>query len=125
MHCTSLSPPYRWRIETDAAFLDFNWGNVATIRRHGRRFRTCIKFRQHVHEGTCGSIQQGVYFIESWLLARGPGALPGGGKVHWYELPPKLPPDLMALYRAQREGRTEWDRRPLPVSGASSAESEL
>jgi len=32
---------------------------------------------------------QGVYFIERWIAARG-GGLPGGGNVHWYDLPPKL-----------------------------------
>lgn len=109
MKHSPLPPPYVWRIDEASAYLDFNYGNVAHVirGRESQRFRTVIQFRQKRHEGPCGSITQGVYFIERWIAAR--GGLPGGGKVHWYDAP-RPPVDYRGRY-------TDWaPSKALPAA---------
>lgn len=94
-------PPtgYHWRFEHDAAYLDYNAGNVASVRRRrDGKLWTRIRFRQQTHEAPCGSVQQGVRWINRWI-ERQPG-FPGGGKVHWYDRLPDtahLQRELLAI----------------------------
>lgn len=78
-----LESPYRWYFIEGAAYLDYNAGNVASVKPAGGRYRTTIRFRGHVHEGACGSLEQGMRWVDRWI-AKHPG-WPGKRPERWYD----------------------------------------
>jgi hypothetical protein len=82
-----LSASYRWTFDGSAAFLDYNAGNVASVRQVGGKWQTRIQWAGHIHIGPCGSMEQGRRFIERWVEKRSgpPGLLAKGPR--WYDDP--------------------------------------
>jgi hypothetical protein len=78
-----MNPNCRWRTESDRAHLHWNAGCIAYVVPDGDRFRTVIQWQQRVHEARCGSLAQGMRWIERWMDKR--TGLPGMGKVRWYD----------------------------------------
>ncbi len=78
-----LPPPFRWRIDAEAAFLDFNAGNVAHVQRWGGQLTLTIRWQGHTVGGPVASIGQGVRYAERWIGAR-PG-MPGKRPRRWYD----------------------------------------
>lgn len=74
---------YRWYTVEGNAYLDYNGGNVASVKRVDGRWRTSIRFRGHHHEAPCGSMEQGVRWVTRWIEAH-PG-WPGKRPERWYD----------------------------------------
>jgi hypothetical protein len=78
-----LNPNCRWRIQPDRAHLDWNAGCIAYVVPQGDRFLSVIQWQQRVHQAPCGSVAQGMRWIDRWMAHR--TGLPGMGKVRWYD----------------------------------------
>lgn len=79
-----LSPPYRWRVEPDRAFLNWNYGTVAHVQPRAGRWEVTINFRGGIHGGPAGSLDQGMRFVERWIEARA-GMMPTVRPRRWYD----------------------------------------
>jgi hypothetical protein len=66
-----LPPPYKWRIEPDRAFLDWNYGNVANVQPWLGGWQLNIRYQELIVMAPCGSLNQGIRYAERWILARG------------------------------------------------------
>lgn len=79
-----LPPPYAWRNSDAAAYLDWRYGNVASVTPKDGKWQVTIRWRGRVLGGPCGSQAQGVRFVEAWVARRGldwPSVRP----VRWYD----------------------------------------
>jgi hypothetical protein len=68
-----LPPPYEWRITPTSAHLDYRYGCVAFVLpdRLLGKYRSVIEWRGRVLEARCGSVAQGVRWIDRWIAAQG------------------------------------------------------
>lgn len=66
-----LPEPYAWRITPTSAHLDYRYLCVAFVLPDRTRFRSVIQWRGRTHEAPCGSVAQGVRWIERWIAAQG------------------------------------------------------
>jgi len=73
-----LNPNCRWRVEEDRAFLDWNYGCIAYVVPKDGRFLSVIQWQQRTHQAPCGSVAQGMRWIERWMAHR--RGFPGEGK---------------------------------------------
>lgn len=78
-----LSESFRWRVDADSAFLDYNAGNVANVQRWRGELVLTIRWQGHTVGGRVGSVAQGVRYAERWIAAR-PG-WPGKRPRRWYD----------------------------------------
>lgn len=84
---TRLAPPYHWLVDEAGAYLHFGAGCCASVSRRGGAWTTVIRFQRHTHEARCGSIVQGMHWIERWFekqKGKGPPGLLAKGP-RWYE----------------------------------------
>lgn len=79
-----LSQSFRWRVNADSAFLDYNAGNVAHVQRWRDELVLTIRWQGHTVGGRVGSVGQGVRYAERWIAAR-PG-WPGKRPKRWYDV---------------------------------------
>lgn len=62
-----LPTPYHWIDSTDGSFLQYRFGNVATVTPDGHRWRTRIRWRGRELCGRAGSREQGKRFVAAWV----------------------------------------------------------
>lgn len=82
--------------DPDRAHLYWNQGCIGYVSRKGGHLVSVIQWRQRVLEARCGSVAQGMRWIERWVEKR--EGFPGGGELRWYERLPRreMPPDFYA-----------------------------
>ena len=82
-----LPPPYLWRVDDDRAFLDYRYGNVASVQQVRGQWRLSIRYQGITVMAPCASLRQGMRYADRWILARG-AEIPGlGTRVSWYDRP--------------------------------------
>lgn len=59
-----------WAVQADAAQLHYNYGCVAYIVRINGKLHTVIRWQGRMHEARCGSLAQGMRWIERWIEKR-------------------------------------------------------
>lgn len=115
-----LSQSYRWSFADGAAFLDYNAGNVASVRLVDGKWRTQVRWGPHEPLfGHCGSMEQGMRFIERWVAKRsGPPGLMAKGP-RWYDDPQREQRAIEAVFgRADEASRSRhWARSLGPPAG--------
>jgi hypothetical protein len=65
-----MKPACRW-IETEAgAVLHWHYACIATVKRRGDHFETCVEWQGHEHTGRAGSLGQGIRYVTRWVEAQ-------------------------------------------------------
>jgi hypothetical protein len=76
-----------WIRGADCAHLYWNEGCIGYVAPQRGRLTSVIQWRQRVLAAPCGSIEQGMRWIERWIEKR--KGFPGGGKPRWYDNLPR------------------------------------
>jgi hypothetical protein len=72
-----------WILGADSAHLYWNEGCIGYVAPQRGRLTSVIQWRQRVLAAPCGSVAQGMRWIERWVEKR--KGFPGGGKPRWYD----------------------------------------
>ncbi|BCT93533.1 hypothetical protein LYSHEL_25570 [Lysobacter helvus] len=82
-----LPPACRWLLQPDSAHLLWNAGCIAMVYTDQRAgcCQSVIQWQQVRHIARCGSIEQGMRWIDRWMEKR--GGLPGSGTRRAVSLP--------------------------------------
>ena len=65
-----MKPACRWIETEDAAFLHWHYACIATVKRRGDHYETCVEWQGHEHIGRAGSLAQGIRFVTRWVEAQ-------------------------------------------------------
>jgi hypothetical protein len=83
----SLPRACYWIRGADCAHLYWNEGCIGYVAPQRGRLTSVIQWRDRVLAAPCGSVDQGMRWIERWVEKR--KGFPGGGTPRWYERLPR------------------------------------